>query len=234
MVILDKTDGWLESLVHGGSAPLWLTLLVAVLLGLRHATDPDHLAAVSTLIAKDGTTPKDALRVGGAWGFGHGVTMLLFGLPVVAFTTEFPDWLYRVAEGAVGVLIIYFALRLAGQALSGSFHFHGTRRPPGTSDVVKPETTWWKSFGIGIVHGVGGSYGGALLALATFTTVAGAVFGLTLFTIASIFSMMAVTWLFAKMVSDHKYMHIVAFVMPIFAVVTFIFGVVYLKGAITG
>ena len=61
----------------GGGATFGVVLAVALLLGLRHATDPDHLAAVSTLIA---TEPDDgrrrAVRLGLAWGVGHATTLV--------------------------------------------------------------------------------------------------------------------------------------------------------------
>lgn len=232
MEYIEQFDHWLESMVHAGSAPLWFTLLIAVVLGLRHATDPDHLAAISTLVAKDGVTSSDAMRVGRAWGYGHGATMMLFGLPVVLFAVDFPEALYKIAEGLVGVIIIYYSIRLAGQYMSGAFHFHGTRRPH-QHGTVATTTTARKSFGVGVVHGVGGSYGGALLVLATFSTAAGAAFGLTLFTAASVLSMMLVTWVFAKMVTNHRYMHVVNFAIPIFCFITFLFGIVYLHGALS-
>ena len=67
-------DDWIAGLARDGG--LALVLLVALLLGLRHASDPDHLAAVSTLIASD---PEDgtrrAGRLGLAWGAGHALTL---------------------------------------------------------------------------------------------------------------------------------------------------------------
>ncbi|MFN8205772.1 MAG: hypothetical protein U0S48_24720, partial [Solirubrobacteraceae bacterium] len=65
-----------DAIAHlGAGGGLWLALLVAVLLGLRHATDPDHLTAVSTLVMSD---PRDgsrrAGRLGLAWGLGHATT----------------------------------------------------------------------------------------------------------------------------------------------------------------
>ena len=58
-------DGWLEGFLHGPTA-LWVVLLVSLALGLRHATDPDHLAAVTTLIAseKDGRGKRKAGSMG--------------------------------------------------------------------------------------------------------------------------------------------------------------------------
>ena len=67
-------------------------LAVALLLGLRHASDPDHLAAVSTLIAsepEDGTAARAGS--GSAWGLGHATTLALFGLPIVLFNAYLPD-----------------------------------------------------------------------------------------------------------------------------------------------
>jgi high-affinity nickel permease len=75
-------DDWMAELARGEG--LAHVLLVALLLGLRHASDPDHLAAVSTLIASD---PEDGTRTAGrlglAWGAGHALTLAAFGLPIV-------------------------------------------------------------------------------------------------------------------------------------------------------
>lgn len=228
---MDALDSYLEGLAQGGSAPLWVTLCIALLLGLRHATDPDHLAAVSALVAHD-ADPRSAGRIGRAWGLGHAVTMLLFGLPVVLFAVEFPEGLYHMAEALVGALIMIFAVRLLGQSLSGRFHFHGHQHPHTHQNVPTTSSTW-QSFGVGVVHGIGGSYGGALLVLATFHSVASAAFGLLLFTSASILSMTAVTWVFARMVTHHRAMHVVSLVMPVFALLTFGFGLSYLHAAVS-
>jgi len=67
-------DDRIADLAQGGAPAV--ALFVALLLGLRHASDPDHLAAVSTLIASD---PEDgtrrAGRLGLAWGAGHALTL---------------------------------------------------------------------------------------------------------------------------------------------------------------
>ncbi len=69
-------DGWLEGFLHGPAA-LWVILLVSLALGLRHASDPDHLAAVTTLIAseKDGGGARKAGFMGFSWGLGHGTSL---------------------------------------------------------------------------------------------------------------------------------------------------------------
>jgi high-affinity nickel permease len=71
------------------SAPM--ALLVAVLLGLRHATDPDHLTAVSTLLLGENRRSwRRAAGLGLAWGMGHATTLFLFGLPLVLFGRLLP------------------------------------------------------------------------------------------------------------------------------------------------
>jgi high-affinity nickel permease len=73
---LDKTIAHLSS----GTA-LLLVAGVAILLGLRHATDPDHLAAVTTLIAsKRKQTARLAAQLGLSWGLGHATSLFAFGL----------------------------------------------------------------------------------------------------------------------------------------------------------
>ena len=72
-------------------ASLWIVLAVAILLGLRHATDPDHLAAVTTLIA--GSRERPARSVGAlglAWGLGHAGTVFAFGLPILLLDEYLP------------------------------------------------------------------------------------------------------------------------------------------------
>ena len=68
---------------------LLVVAAVAVLLGLRHASDPDHLAAVTTLIAsgKERAT-RAAARMGFVWGLGHATSLFLFGLP----SSVLPGW----------------------------------------------------------------------------------------------------------------------------------------------
>jgi high-affinity nickel permease len=88
-------DGQLASLSDG--ATLLAVLAVAVLLGLRHATDPDHLAAVTTLLASTESRARDAAALGVAWGTGHALTLFTFGVPIVLYRAYLPDALQRGA-----------------------------------------------------------------------------------------------------------------------------------------
>lgn len=164
----------------GGS---WvLAVAVALLLGLRHATDPDHLTAVSILVAddEDGGTRR-ARRLGLSWGLGHATTLVAFGLPVVLFGAYLPEPLQHAAELAVGVVIIALAVRLLVRWHRGYYHVHRHRH--GDVEHAHPHVhehaghdhtrhdhrhhalgrTPRAAFGIGLLHGTGGSAGVSLL-----------------------------------------------------------------------
>src|SRR3954471_12348763 len=104
-------DERIAQLSNGGS--VGVALLVAALLGLRHATDPDHIAAVSTLVAASRErAARRAARLGAYWGAGHALSLLVFGLPVLLFDRYLPEPLQRSAETAVVALIVFLAVRL--------------------------------------------------------------------------------------------------------------------------
>lgn len=166
----------------GGGDALGMVIAVAALIGLRHATDPDHLTAVSTLVATDGHQggTRRAALLGAAWGVGHAVTLVAFGLPIVLFGAFLPAALQTAAEAAVGALIVALALRLLLHWRRGSFHAHEQRhdgnghRPVDRRNAGSPRDVSGarmgrspaQAFGIGLLHGMGGSAGVGLLLLA--------------------------------------------------------------------
>ena len=82
-------DSHIAAFSNGES--VWIVLAVAVLLGLRHATDPDHLAAVTTLVASGRErAARRAGELGLAWGLGHATTLFVFGLPVILLHAFLP------------------------------------------------------------------------------------------------------------------------------------------------
>src|SRR5919201_4676999 len=82
---------------------LLVVVLVAVVLGLRHASDPDHLAAVTTLLASTrDRRGKLAARLGLAWGVGHATSLVACGVPVVLYRAYLPETVQRLAETSVG------------------------------------------------------------------------------------------------------------------------------------
>src|SRR5215210_671071 len=127
-------DSWLEGFLDG-SAGMGVVLLVSLLLGLRHASDPDHLAAVTTLIAsEEPDVVRKATFMGFSWGLGHGTTLVLLGLPLVLLGQYLPEKIQQAAEVAIGIIIIVvLAIRLLVRWRRGIFHAH-----PHTHDGGEP------------------------------------------------------------------------------------------------
>ena len=88
---VEHLDDWLTGLIDG--APLLVALGIAFVLGLRHASDPDHLVAVTSLVAADGGDTRRAAHLGAWWGLGHAGALLAIGIPLIVFKTELPPWL---------------------------------------------------------------------------------------------------------------------------------------------
>src|SRR2546430_15838505 len=103
-------DQYVASLPN--EATLLVVVAVAVLLGLRHATDPDHLAAVTTLIASTERRARDAAALGLAWGAGHALTLFALGVPVVLYRAFLPEAVQRAAGTAIRLLIAGLAVWL--------------------------------------------------------------------------------------------------------------------------
>ena len=75
-----------------------VVIVVALVLGLRHATDPDHLAAVTTLLASGrDRAARSAARLGLVWGLGHATSLFVLGLPIVLYRAYLPEQVQRDA-----------------------------------------------------------------------------------------------------------------------------------------
>lgn len=164
-------DDSIAALSDGNS--VWLVVLAAVLLGLRHATDPDHLAAVTTLVAggRD-RAARAAGELGLFWGFGHAVTLFAFGLPILLLEQYLPERVQQGAETVIAFVIVYLAVRLLmrwhASALGPRAHSHA------------PARSRLGAFSIGLVHGMGGSAGVGVLIVASVESTALSVVSLAL------------------------------------------------------
>lgn len=146
----EHADAWLTGLLDG--APLGVALGIAFLLGLRHATDPDHLMAVTSLTTSDRAGGRAAARMGAWWGAGHAGMLLLVGTPLILLESRLPGWLESSAEKAVGVVIVVLALRVLLQ----------WARP----HRARPVRSCAQAAGIGMLHGLAGT-GAVVLVLFT-------------------------------------------------------------------
>lgn len=245
-------DEWIAGL--GGTG--LMALAVALLLGLRHATDPDHLTAVSTLILSD---QRDGARRAGAlglaWGLGHATTLLAFGLPVVLFRQYLPEGLIRGAEVAIGLVIIFLALRLLVRWRQGYFHIHphshdgvqhshphvheGSQASHAPTSHSHPHAqalgrSPLAAFGIGMVHGIGGSAGVGILVVGAASSQVTGVAALVLFASATAISMALVSSSFGYALARGPVARRAGSLIPILALASLAFGAWYTFDAVGG
>jgi len=184
---MDSPRVGVDSFISGNAAGhgALVVLLLAFALGLRHASDPDHLVAVSTLVADTrGRAARAAARLGAAWGLGHATTLLAFGLPVLLVRSYLPRVVEQSAEALIGVIIIALAARLLLRWRRGAYHLHvhahdGERHLHMHSHARESRhahrhvvRTPRQAFSIGLVHGTAGSGGVAVLLIAAISSTA--------------------------------------------------------------
>lgn len=207
-----------------------VSFLGAAILGFKHALDPDHIAATLNMTLSGQIRGRSAAKLGAMWGVGHTLSMVLLGLPVILFSAAFPAYAYTYAELLIGLVITYLGAKLLVEWFKGKFHPHEIMRLKDKGEAHNRSHV--KSGLMGMLHGVGGSYPAALLMLASFNTPLSAALGLLVFTALSVVSMSLTTVAFSLSVFNHTMMHILdRLLMPIFIVLTIVFGIHYIQGA---
>jgi ABC-type nickel/cobalt efflux system permease component RcnA len=199
-------DDMLTGLFDG--APLLVALGIAFLLGARHATDPDHLVAVTSLVAADDGDTRRAASLGAWWGLGHAASLLALGIPLIAFKAELPTWLEGGAEKSIGIVIVVLAARVVFKWARGDYrasahiHEHGhsrrrhLRRGAGGHRHVKVRSRG-QAMTIGLLHGLAGTGAVVVLLIAALPTQFEAALALAVFAPMSVVSMAACTAAFA-------------------------------------
>jgi len=165
-----------------------LLLGAAFVLGVRHALDPDHLVAVSTLVAEERRL-WPAARLGLWWGAGHLLPIAAVGLPLLALRVRLPEAWEHTVDLGVGVLLVVLGLRTLWALRRERVHFHvhehdGRSHPHfhthlGGPDHAHTHTSEGArgriSFLIGVVHGLAGSGAAAVVAMTAATSLAAGV-----------------------------------------------------------
>ena len=181
-------------------------LFLGFVIGMRHALEADHLAAVATLASRQRSL-RQSLRHGAAWGIGHTLTLFLFGGMVLAMDSVIPQ---RVAEGlemAVGAMLLLLGAdvlrRVVRQRIHYHAHRHGAETPhfhahshagEGQHAHSRHEHGHDHDFPlrallIGLVHGMAGSAALILLTLETVDSVALGLAYIALFGLGSMVGM---------------------------------------------
>ncbi len=149
------------------------------LLGLRHALDPDHVAAVSTMVSARGGIRR-SLLVGPCWGLGHAAALLAAGGVILVLRLSLPPALELWAEGVVAAMLVVLGLGAVVRSIRDwhvhahrhvhdgveHLHFHAHRRGVAERhDHVHPLRAGIRPFLVGAVHGLAGTAGLSLLVL---------------------------------------------------------------------
>jgi len=167
-------------------------LVFGFLLGMRHATDPDHVVAVTTIVMARRRGIWPSAMIGAWWGLGHTVTILLVGGSIVALHLVVPARVGLAMESAVALMLI----ALGAATLTSAF------APPGDPATAPPlagldRVRVLRPLLVGIVHGLAGSAAAALLILATISDARWAGVYLAVFGVGTIAGMMLLTTLLA-------------------------------------
>lgn len=178
-------------------------------LGLKHAVEADHLAAVSTIVTERRSLLSSAI-VGGIWGLGHTISLVIAGVFVLLLNFEISERTERTLEFCVGIMLFLLGLNVLRKLASGgTLHFHahehGDRahvhphlHEPGTKD--EPHTHHGFSFSpralvIGMIHGLAGSAALMLLVIPTIESRPMGLLYIVIFGIGSIGGMMLMSFL---------------------------------------
>jgi ABC-type nickel/cobalt efflux system permease component RcnA len=175
-------------------------LALGFILGIRHAIEPDHVIAVST-IASQSKKLWNASLAGVFWGIGHTVTLFLVGLIVILMKNEIPKKWAMSLEFLVGIMLVYLGVRtilsfrnIHIHKQEGKEHTHSLRNSGkhGHQNKYK-NTSFLGSMLIGFVHGLAGSGAMVLLTMGTVTSVGEAAIFILIFGIGTVIGMLFFT-----------------------------------------
>jgi len=187
-------------------------LSLGFLLGLKHATDADHVVAVTTFVSREGSLLRSCW-IGVCWGIGHTLSLALAGSLVILLKVNVSDRLSGWLELGVAVMLVALGARVLFHLWKERLHLH---RHPHTHAVGKaPHVHWhlhasgrldehagWLHFGlrplvVGMVHGAAGTGALMLLVLSTISSPPQALLYIVIFGIGSVAGMLIVSFLLA-------------------------------------
>jgi high-affinity nickel permease len=161
------------------------------LLGMQHALEADHIAAVSSIAARRSEVG-DIVKHGLTWGLGHTLTLFAFAGAAIVLGQAIPENLSRPLETAVGIMLVGLGAHVLWRLWHDRVHFHRHRHDDGTEHVhvhshageTVPHTRAphshahgfrWRTLLVGLMHGMAGS---AALLVLTVSQASSAIVGL--------------------------------------------------------
>ena len=158
--------------------PLFSVVMIGFFLGMRHATDPDHVVAVAAIVSRERSL-RAAAPIGVLWGVGHTLTILIVGIAIIAFGLVIPPRLGLGMEFSVSLMLVglgawnLVVLGREARRVTSDGHQHPHPHTPGEIGALDRLAGRSRLFGlvrplvVGVVHGLAGSAAIALLVLGT-------------------------------------------------------------------
>lgn len=175
-----------------------IAVLLGLLVGARHAFEPDHLAAVSTLVSRE----RNATWLGLLWGLGHTIALLAVGVALVVVDAAMPERLGVAFELVVAAMLVVLGARAVVRGVRnvhghvGVHHHPGVVHSHGGADDhvhVGARAFAWRPLTVGIIHGLAGSGALTALAFAEIPSTAARIVYMLLFGVGSIAGMAVAT-----------------------------------------
>jgi high-affinity nickel permease len=183
------------------------------LLGIQHALEADHVAAVSSIAARR-TEVADIVKHGLTWGLGHTLTLFAFAGAALALGQAIPEDLARPIESAVGIMLVGLGAHVLWRLWRDRVHFHKHRHGDGTvhfhahghagetmpharAPHAHGHSFRWRTLLVGLMHGMAGSAALLVLAISQASSVAVGLGYVALFGIGSMFGMAALSTVIA-------------------------------------
>lgn len=178
-------------------------LVLGFLIGMRHALEADHVAAVASL-ATQCSSVADTVRHGISWGLGHTITLFLFGSIALLMDSVIPENYAAGLEFAVGIMLILLGLDVLRRLYKKQIHFHTHKHDggvkhfhahaherskthsPSAHQHVHPPKLPRRALMIGLIHGMAGSAALILLTVNTTGSILTGVLYMCLFGMGSI------------------------------------------------
>lgn len=181
---------------------LWIALALGLASGFKHAFEPDHVIALSTLVHREPRWRRIAW-MGSLWGLGHTTTLVVGVLMIRALQIQVSDAVLVYFELPVALMLVGLGLWAIGEAAwharSVQHHTHDDVPHAHTGDHSHPHgfgewRSGWSSFGVGLVHGLAGSGAMLLLVGATLPTFTQGIAYSLLYGFGSVAGMVAVAF----------------------------------------
>ena len=182
-------------------------LLIGLFLGMRHALEADHVAAVASLMNRKPSL-RHTIRQGGVWGLGHTITLFLFGSTVIFVDSVIPEYLVNGLEMAVGAMLVLLGADVLHRMIRNKVHFHSHHHENGDYHLhvhSHPSVSKAKHHSsrhdhhhqgfprrallVGMMHGMAGSAAVIVLALGSVTSPAQGMLYILVFGIGSVIGM---------------------------------------------